>query len=67
LFIQLDKTFKVPRTEFSLQYYIKNARTTQKDFLMLKLFFNYLNYELKNKLVEAIEAGNSFRMSLDNE
>jgi hypothetical protein len=66
MLIQLDKSFKVPRTEFSLQYYIKSARTNPKDFLMLKLFYNYLNYELKNKLVEAIEAGNVFRINLDN-
>lgn len=62
---KLDKTFRVPRTEFSLQFFLKSVRTNARDYLLTKIFFNYLKYELNNKLVEAIEAGNSFRMSLD--
>ncbi len=45
---------------------MKNAITNTLDHLNIRIFNNYINYLLATNLSDAVEAGNSIRLSLED-
>ena len=54
-----DKSFRVPKTDFSINILMKNTKTTPKDLVKIRIFHNYINYILSSKLADAKESGNT--------
>jgi insulysin len=62
---KMDRTFLVPRVHINFNLITSKLRTDWKNYLVLKILFNYLNDEFESTFADLKESGNELTFKFD--
>jgi secreted Zn-dependent insulinase-like peptidase len=62
---KMDRTFLVPRVHINFNLITSKLRTDWKNYLVLKILFNYLNDEFESIFADLKESGNELTFKFD--